>query len=440
MNGARRRSMASLTGLDERVVWAVLLGALSACSGKAASHAGSGGIGAYGGSPESSGSTGGPGGAAGGQPASGAGGGGPLDAAVATGGQAPPSDAASDIAQAALEDQACRDSIAALCQRRYECGLDGSPACPDAVALCPRIYFGPRSRRTAEAVAACSEVMRHAPCTDVRSGLATSCLPGGVGEAGAPCSSSSECASRSCSGNWSCGTCAAALPLGAACGSGTSGSCVSGTICHPNSHVCVSAPLALAHAKLGEPCDPAGNPPVGCEGDLACFADAMVSVSTAGVCTALPKQDEPCLNWSGPQCGPGMECGRSTTGGTRKALCGSPPPCGTVTCDPATTVCIEAPKVPLNCRPYVTEGQACSSGGAPEGDNICARDLICMIGTVVDAGVFNYYRGTCVRPGSRGDACGDMAPCKGYLRCQGGVCADFDPDSCGGPTDAGTDG
>src|SRR5437667_1075603 len=82
---------------------------------------------------------------------------------------------------------------------------------------------------------------------------------------------------------------------------------VTGTLCHPATHVCVPFPLAVAHAGAGEPCDLAANPPVGCVGQLVCLAKDRTQ--SAGTCTAPSAAGQPCLDGASPRCGTGLAFG-----------------------------------------------------------------------------------------------------------------------------------
>lgn len=407
----------------------VLLAVGAGCRSKSAGLGG-GGAGGGAGTAGGSGGTAGLSGAAGAAASSGDGG---IDAPSVA-------DAAPDDAVTAGPAEVCREAIAVQCQRLEACfGIAGF-GCDDAEIRCPDYYFGPRSLRTLANVQACIASIRQMTCTDIQMGFASACFAGGTGEAGAPCSAVSECASRACSEIYpTCGTCAAALELGAACGVGATGACRPGTICHPATRVCVAAPLTVSHARAGEACDLAGNPPVGCEGNLLCFP--AMRGSTVGTCKArdaLPKAGEPCQEPSpayGISCAPGFSCGLSTADGGRTVVCGNPAPCGNITCG-AGQYCFEAPTVSIRCLTYATAGQPCSSG-APEGDQRCALPLRCTGGTRSGDGG-TVYRGTC-NPlvEEMGGTCDDVHVCRVPLTCQQGRCARVDPASCFLPSDGG---
>ena len=385
--------------------------AVGGCSGGSGTGGQAGGGGAKTGGGGASG-TGGTGGAAG-------------QTTPADGGADAPGDAALEVASATRAEQACRDALIAQCERLTACAGSSSAGCVQYADRCPSYYFGPHTLRTVESVEACVPLLRQATCTDLALGLGSQCLLGGLGAAGAPCSSASECASRSCSGLApGCGTCASVIAAGAACGTGV-GSCISGTVCHPTTHVCVAGPISVAHAGGGEACDLKASPPIGCQGDLMC--EPTASGSSAGTCTALPKQGEPCRNTSGAQCAPGLSCGISTTTGKREALCGDPPPCGTLTCA-ATDYCFESPTVQINCRPYATLGHACTNA---TGEQVCAPGSVCVAAPSGDAGEI------CVPLVELGAACGADALCRDPFVCQAGHCARFDPASCFAAVDAG---
>jgi hypothetical protein len=348
-------------------------------------------------------------------------------------------DGAIDVAAATSPTEVCREAIAVQCQRLAECFDIAAYGCDESAILCPGYYFGPHSLRTVANVQACIASIRQMTCTDLQMGFASACLAGGTGEGGAPCSAASECASRYCSEIYpTCGTCGPPLELGATCGSVASGTCRSGTICHPATRVCVPTPLAVTHARAGEACDLSGNPPVGCEGALLCLP-AMPG-ATQGTCTsraALPKAGEPCLDVSPAysiKCASGLTCGLSTADGGRTLLCGDPAPCGTTSC-PSGEYCYEAPAVSIRCQPYALAGQPCSTG-APEGDQRCAAGLACTGGTRSGDGG-STYRGTCNPRVSLDEPCDDVRLCRAPLVCQQGRCARLDPETCFLPSDAG---
>jgi hypothetical protein len=341
-----------------------------------------------------------------------------------------PSDASSDASSSARAEKACRDAVIAQCERFAACfgGLLDSYGCTAQADRCPSYYFNPRTLRTVENVEACVPLLRAATCTDFAMGLASQCLLGGIGAAGAPCSGASECASRTCStAAPNCGTCGVPIAAGAPCGGG--GSCVSGTVCHPTMRVCVAAPITIAHAKAGAPCDTGAAPPVGCEGDLDCRVGA--GGGTAGTCTARPGQGEACLSVLSAQCAPGLDCGISTTTGARQTICGNPRPCGATTCAP-TSFCFESPQVQLHCQPYLTAGQECPTD-AGDGQQECAPGTACLP-RPSDAGLAH---GVCIALAERGQLCDASAPCRNPFVCRAGLCAPFDPATCFASVDAG---
>ncbi len=346
------------------------------------------------------------------------------------GGDRPPlADAAGDVSAATHAEQVCREAMIAQCMLVnvcYSAAADPMAGCAQVADRCPEYYFNARSTRTVENVEACIAFFKQATCTDLLMGLPGACLAGGTGGEGAPCSGASECQSRYCSGySPTCGTCAAPLALGAPCGAAT-GFCVTGTLCHPATHVCVPFPLAVAHARAGEPCDLKANPPVGCVGDLVCLPKDRTQ--SAGTCTALPAAGQQCLGTSGARCGTGLECGLSTADGGRASICGAPGLCGTKTCAPGE-YCYESPTVSIRCLPYATTGEACSFN-APEGDKSCTAGLFCTGTTTVTSDAGTGYRGTCNVPAELGEACDTVHVCRDPLTCTGGRCAHFDPETC----------
>lgn len=333
-----------------------------------------------------------------------------------------------DGSAATRAEQVCREAIITQCMLLNVCyGAAANPSagCAQLADRCPEYYFNPRSARTVDNVEVCIAFFKQATCTDVLMGLTGACLAGGSGAAGAPCSGVSECQSRSCSGySPTCGTCGAPAALGAPCGA--AGSCVTGTLCHPATHVCVPFPLAVAHAGAGEPCDLAANPPVGCVGQLVCLAKDRTQ--SAGTCTAPPAAGQPCLDGASPRCGTGLACGLSTADGGRTSICAAPGLCGTTTCGPGQ-YCYEAPTVSLRCLPYATTGEACSFR-VPEGDKSCAAGLFCTGTTTVISDAGTGFRGTCNVPAQLGEICDTVHVCSEPLSCTGGRCAHFDPETC----------
>jgi hypothetical protein len=344
-----------------------------------------------------------------------------------------PSDEASEVATALRAAAACQAAIVAQCERLYVCEAFSVGDCAQYAAdRCPQYYFGPHSLRTVEDVEACVPLIRQASCTDVSMGIATQCLLGGRGAAGDPCSSPSECASGSCSALApSCGTCAVPLALGASCDVST-GHCASGTICHPRTRVCVATPLVARHAAAGEPCDTRGDPLVGCEGDLVCVPTK--SGGSAGTCTKLPEQGEPCLAVDSlPACAPGLGCGISTAGGVRTSLCGDPLPCGTGFCD-GSSFCYEALNAPPVCRPFVAVGDACSR--ADPTDRPCGPSSLCVAPALpADGSVATDGLCVAINQVDVGGACDSSLNCYSSLLCRSGRCTRFDPASCFAPGD-----
>jgi hypothetical protein len=334
---------------------------------------------------------------------------------------AAPFDQAPDPSADPRAVEVCRQAILAQCERLYACeGFSVGDCGQFAADLCPGYYFGPRTLRTVEGVEACVPLIRQASCTDVLMGIATQCLPAGLGAAGDPCSSPGECAANSCSGQFpSCGVCAVPLALGASCDV-SAGHCASGTICHPRKRVCVPAPLVVAHAFAGEACDTRGQPLVGCAGDLVCVPDR--GGGTAGRCASLPGQGEPCLAGGNlPECAPGLRCGTSNQ-------CGNPVSCGATECD-ANSFCYQPTTGPVGCRPYLAVGESCSR--AIDSDRQCAPDGYCFMGPAAGDGG-SRTDGICIplRQIGEGEGCADDLSCRVALVCQGGRCTRFAPASC----------
>ncbi|HVY40263.1 MAG TPA: hypothetical protein VHM31_20125, partial [Polyangia bacterium] len=339
-------------------------------------------------------------------------------------------DGSGDVSAATRAAQVCREAMILQCMLGnlcYGAAADPMAGCANVADRCPEYYFNPRSTRTVENVEACIAFFKQATCTDYLMGLAGACLAGGTGAQGAACSGSSECQSRSCSGySPTCGTCGALAALGAPCGTTAAGSCGTGAICHPKTHVCVPFPLAVAHAGAGEPCDLQGNPPVGCTGQLVCVPKDRTQ--TAGTCTALPGAGQPCLDGPAARCATGLGCRLSTADGGRSLICAAPGLCGTLTCAP-TEYCYEAPGVSLRCLPYAALGEACSFR-VPEGDKSCVDGLFCTGTTTVTSDAGTGFRGTCHPAVDLGEACDAVHICREPLVCTAGHCAHFDPETC----------
>jgi hypothetical protein len=346
-----------------------------------------------------------------------------------------PSDWVPDVSPALSADQVCRDAIVAQCERLYACqGFSPGDCAQYAADRCPDFYFGPHTLRTVENVAACVPHIRQASCTAFLMGNATECLLGGLGAAGAPCSSPSECASSSCSELFpNCGTCSAVLALGESCDV-SAGHCASGTLCHPKTRVCVSTPLVVAHAPEGLPCDLAGDPLVGCQGDLVCVPTR--SGGTAGRCAHLPRQSEPCLTVSTlPPCAPGLRCGPYVAGDVRARLCDDQQPCGATFCD-ANGFCNESGGQAGGCLPYAKVGEACSK--ASDSERICGQDSFCAVDARAGDGA-PATEGTCalLNQLELGAACDSSRACRSSFLCQAGRCTRFEPATCFLPADGG---
>jgi hypothetical protein len=341
-------------------------------------------------------------------------------------------------AAGSVAEQACRDAIAAQCQRRQFCtGASSSAGCGDVPYPCPSYYFGPDSRRTVENVQACLPALQQIACSDLLMGVLPDCLLGGNKQGGEPCAFASQCASSVCSGGVNaCGMCAAVLEVGQPCG-GAQSACRTGTFCHRTTGVCTAA-TTIVHAAEGSPCDLAANPVVSCQGDLIC--SVTTSALTAGTCVRPPAAGQPCAIFPGGNqiCAPGLRCGISTVSGSRMLVCGQGP-CGTVQCPP-TAFCYEDPMTPLNCRTLATLGQTCTQN-MPGGDALCDPTTVCKI--VSDAGAGAPASGTCVvrpPPTAVGDACDPATGCDFPLLCTGGHCVGLDPASCTAPPDAAAGG
>jgi hypothetical protein len=331
--------------------------------------------------------------------------------------------------------KACTDAIIAQCERAKMCTTGAEQDCAQYAAdRCPEYYFGPHSLRTVENVEACLPLLRQASCTDFQMSLSSQCLLGGLGNDDAPCTGASECASNWClgAGSRSCGTCGPSAALGEPCSSQIP-HCVSGTVCHPATKVCVPAPLVIPRAKVGEPCSLKVEPLVGCEGDLMCVP--ATSDDTTGKCTPFPRQGEPCLPVR-PSCAPGLACGTSTAGGQLTSLCGNPVPCGTEFCD-TDSFCYEKPTGSYHCVRYLRIGEDCLP--MDNADRRCPPASECVPqGSSADGG----YSITCLIRREQvdlGESCAAAnTTCRSPFRCQSGRCVRFDPALCHEPKDAGS--
>jgi hypothetical protein len=347
---------------------------------------------------------------------------------------------ASDGPATASAEQACRDVIYAQCARRAFCLGQSSTGCADSYP-CPGYYIGaPGSRRTVDNLEACLPVLQQLPCSDLLMGVLPDCLLGGTRQGGEPCAFSSQCASGNCSGGFdACGTCAAVLEVGQACGSGQ-GNCRAGSFCHRTLKVCTSL-STVGHGVEGSPCDLGADPVLSCQGDLICDTGDHPG-ATAGTCVRPPGDGKPCAfpaQATAEICAAGLMCGIITTSGSRVLTCGQNP-CGTQQCA-AGYFCYEDPTTPLNCRAFATEGQTCTQN-MPGGDKLCASPTYCKIDA--DSGAGGPQSGTCVKLTTSsqkvGDACDPAVGCSFPLLCTNGTCAGIDPTTCTGPVDAATGG
>jgi hypothetical protein len=309
------------------------------------------------------------------------------------------------------EESACRAAIAAQCERREAC-LGESSDCRPTADLCPEYYFNANSNRTVDDVAACIEAMRAMPCMDVALYALPSCLKNGRLDAGKSCAVASECKSGECahSDPSSCGTCSEIVALGGPCVA--SAQCPAGAFCHKQTHTC-AANETIVHGGAGAKCDPAADPVLGCEGDLACVADAG---GNGGVCATLPGDGQPCARpiLGLVSCAPGLVCHADDT-------CGPPQRCGEVTCE-ADSYCREGGPSPT-CVRFATDGEKC--GNLPE-DSRCIAGTQCVASDTADGGK------VCAKlaASSIGEPCDPAHPCRYPL-----VCRD-DPQAPDGSTSA----
>ena len=124
---------------------------------------------------------------------------------------------------------------------------------------------------------------QYGACTDFEVPIVSCLALPGKRPAGDGCAYPSQCQSLLCTGDFkTCGICAGAPAMrvvdGAPCGNvSLNVSCMPGEFCHPQTHVCTSA-STIVHATLGEPCDLAADPVVGCEGDLLCVLPTPASI------------------------------------------------------------------------------------------------------------------------------------------------------------------
>jgi hypothetical protein len=249
-------------------------------------------------------------------------------------------------------------------------------------------------------------------------GLLPACFTEGKRGTGVACAYPSNCQSGVCSGGLTvCGTCAAPLADGQACGT-AGGVCPPGDFCHPQTRVCTPK-SAITYAAVGQPCDLGAAQVVGCTGDLLCIAGT--SGGTAGTCTPAPGVGQPCATagFSASICAAGTVCSAATSG-----ICMVPGACGAATCD-ATSFCGLADGG-MACLPRPSLGQSCSDPTL--GSKPCVAPAVCGAG------------GLCVVEGKTGESCDDTHPCVQLLNCTAGQCAPLGTAACPtSPADAGSD-
>ena len=331
---------------------------------------------------------------------------------------------------ATTSDQVCRAAVGALCDRVSTCsGFAAGAPCDDIAAVCPDYLFNATSTRTVAAISDCLADLKAQPCTDLGLGVRPACLSRGTLPAGAACAHASNCQSGDCSpSNTVCGSCSSnATASGASCADGSL--CPPGDFCHPGTKLCTSG-STIVHAGVGQPCDLAAVPSVGCSGDLRCVTP---DAGTAGTCTP----PTPPIVVGGDQacdtthvCGPGLICFTDIviTGdaSTSTSTCVPEYPCGGEACD-ATTFCKVADGG-YHCLPKAAAGDGCL-GDAGRMTTTCMNGLYCSTAT-----------GACTAYGKQGDPCDGRSPCAAYFLCASGRCVPLSSQSCSTANqDAGVD-
>jgi len=258
-------------------------------------------------------------------------------------------------------------------------------------------------------------------CTDLDLSLRPSCFTPGTLAGGAACARGSSCQSLVCSsGNNHCGTCVGtAIATGSSC-AGTG--CRGGDFCHPGTKLCTPE-STIVHAGLGQPCDPAAVPSVGCAGDLLCVA---TDGGSAGTCEMRPAT---IVVGAGQTCDAVHVCDTNyvcftilpgTVDASTSSTCVPIDLCAGTVCEDATMFC-KMGDGGRYCAPKGAAGERCLGDGGTT-ISTCGYGLYCQAAT-----------GVCAAFGKQGDACDAQDQCAEYFLCMGGRCVPFSTAACTTP-------
>jgi len=110
-----------------------------------------------------------------------------------------------------LQTQACKDYVAAWCDRHLECELwdqIGRDGCMQAAEQCPERFFLPGSSYTVQSLNACRDDWKIFSCESLARNERPDCIQRGQLTQGEACRFTTQCASAMCSSlSGECGVC-----------------------------------------------------------------------------------------------------------------------------------------------------------------------------------------------------------------------------------------
>ncbi|MBX3198221.1 MAG: hypothetical protein KF894_08760 [Labilithrix sp.] len=314
------------------------------------------------------------------------------------------------------DERACEALYLAQIDWTHRCGgilNESAHAVARFRTLCARELAAPGAEPLRDARAKCAERRKSASCDEE---LPECELPAGTLADGAPCAARSQCQSRYCKLEGTCGTCAQPAAAGGACSSPVDCAFGAGEVASCDIRQGSSAGTCTLWkiAKVGETC---GGTTL-CDASGHCMAPE--ENATTGSC--VPNDDVGAICDVTRDCKAGLACVAGKCAPRPKAgeACGQVDDCaGGLVCDGT-------------CKgvSYVGAGEQCDAARRCERGRCVQKVTQGADGQLAAAGP-----PTCVEPLADGAPCGQEQSTNGFLcdefaRCLGGRCILADPAQC----------
>lgn len=308
-----------------------------------------------------------------------------------------------------LQTQACRDYVAAWCDRHLECEIwdeSSRDSCMQAVDSCPDRFFLPGSSYTVQSLNACRDEWHTFSCESLARAERPDCIQRGTLAAGLTCRFTTQCASGMCTAfNGECGVCLDPVESGAECQDDVQ--CGLGHSCRFGRCLQLSAWSGEDSLSDGEPCEYDGK----CQGSCAPSQDGPRCVPT-------PLTGAPCIAEL-PAAG-ARRCSR-TDYCSEDGLCLTVPGAGAA-CAPGLRPCQSGNYcdsadglAPGTCRVWIEPGETCDPA-VHNANFACRERTSCQcIDEACSAGM-------CASTGGFVHSCADGRACPTGSECLEGTC------------------